>query len=376
MPRAVTNADHLGSSCLIEPRSSHDGGVTNVRSFIGAGPDARLLAKARRALDAWETRADEPTSNLLGTGAIRELERRGAEALGCSYGLALPSATLALRVALEALGVGPGDQVLIPAYDWTAAVSATRSIGAIPVAIDVELPGCGMDPDVLATAELPLAKAVIVTHLFGVPARIANIATWCRRRGLLLIEDCSQALGAEVGGARVGSFGDAAVCSFGSGKIVDAEDGGLVASSRRSVFERCVQASQHPLRQTLVGVDEVNVATLALRMHPLAAIIALAELDDLGQTLLLRRGALADLNQRLSQHGWLCAVRSGCEAIGPALPVLARAALTPPSGIVLTAPGQSVIGPALAARHRPSRRADRVSTAVRLAWITGRESAA
>jgi hypothetical protein len=340
--------------------------------------DARLVAKARWALAVWERRAEEPTSNLLGTGAITEFEHGVAALLGCRYALSLPSATLGLRVALDAAGVRPGDRVLVPAYDWTAALSAVESLGAAAVAVDVELPGCAMDPGALGTALDRAARdravaAVVVTHLFGVPARVEEIAALCRSSGIPLIEDCSQSLGATVGGMAVGSFGDFAVCSFGSNKILDIEDGGVVSTNDLTRHEQCAQLSQHPLRQELLGIDQINLATLALRLHPLAAILGVAELKDIAATLDTRRQAMLEVTQQLEQHDWDHAGRRGVNPIGPGLPVMARSDRhDAPPGIAFTPPHQHVITPLDATLALPCPRAPQVDRLVLLARPVGR----
>jgi len=334
--------------------------------------DARLVAKARRALAFWQERAAEPTSNLLGTGAVAELERGAAEHLGCRFGLSLPSATLALRVALGAAGAGSGQPVLLAGYDWPAAAAAVKSLGAVAVAVDVELPGCGMDAESLDGTLRRLAGPVVVTHLFGVPARIDELADVCRSHGVPLIEDCSQALGATVASAPVGAFGDYAVCSFGPGKVLDTEDGGVVATKSRAAFERCVRLSQHPLRQKLEGIEEINLFTLALRLHPLAALVGVAELEDFENSLMARRAAMAELTRWLDRAGWHHAGRAGVEAVGPRLPAFARgeaAADDAASTISFAAPGQYVIGPFPAPGALPTPQAERADHEVVLAHL-------
>jgi dTDP-4-amino-4,6-dideoxygalactose transaminase len=333
---------------------------------VASTADARLVAKARRALALWERRCSEPTSNLLGTGAVHAFEQGVAGLLGCRHALSVPSATLGLRVALEAAGVGAGDHVLVPAYDWTAAIAAVHSIGAVAVAVDVEHPGCGLAPGAVEAGLRRAVTAVVVTHLFGVPARVEEIASLCRSNDVPLIEDCSQALGATVAGRPVGSFGDLAVCSFGPNKILDTADGGVVSTNDDSLYERCCQLSQHPLRQTLVGIDEPNPVALGLRMHPLAVILGVAELDGMARALEGRRASQAELAERLESHGWVHARRTAVEPIGPALPVLAGSGRHAP-GVVFGRPCQHLIAPPHALALDPSRQARRVEELVLLA---------
>lgn len=262
--------------------------------------DQAWLDRVRRALDSWESTGTEPTSSILGTGAIEALERRMARRIGVGHALALPSATIALRVALDAIGVGPGDEVIVPAYDWTAAVAATTSLGAVPVTADVSLPACAIDPASVREAVTTATRAVVVTHLFGVPADVAEIRAVCDPLGIPVIEDCAQALGAEIDGRPVGSFGSAAVFSFGRGKLVDAGEGGMLVTPHLALWRRAVERSQHPARQSLTGVATPVATGLATRMHPLAAILALDGLQAADAAVDGRRRRCARLYDMLS----------------------------------------------------------------------------
>ena len=221
------------------------------------------------------------TSSVLGNGAIAEIERRLPPLVGCAWGLALPSATLALRVSLQALGIESDDEVVVPALDWLATSAAVRSLGARAVPADVVLPDCTVGPDAVARSITARTRAVVVSHLGGVPADATAIAGICHRHGIPLVEDAAQAAGARLDGRPVGSFGSVAVLSFGATKLLDAGGGGMLVTGDRDLWREAVRLSQHPARQLLAGIDDPNLAVLEARIHPASAVLVAAQIDGL-----------------------------------------------------------------------------------------------
>ncbi len=174
---------------------------------------------------------------LAAGGEVRAFEEEVARYLGLAGGVATSSGTAALHVALAALGVGPGHEVVVPTYVCSAVLHAVRATGARPVPVDV-LPDGNLDPDRARAAVGPKTKAVVVTHAFGTPADLDAVL----RLGVPVVEDVAQALGARYRGRPVGGFGHVTVCSFyatklitsaGEGGMVLAEDAGLLSRARR-----------------------------------------------------------------------------------------------------------------------------------------------
>jgi dTDP-4-amino-4,6-dideoxygalactose transaminase len=260
--------------------------------------DRELIGRSRMALDNWEARNGGPTSALTGSGAVALLEERFAQRCGTRYALALPTGTIALRVALAAAGVGSGDEVLIPALDWPAAAAAVLSLSARPRAVDTVAGSLALDPAAVAAALSHRTRAVVVTHLAGVPAAMGSILNLCRTREIPIIEDGSQALGAELDGDSIGSLGSAGVFSLGPGKLVDAGEGGILLTDDARLHREAVRLSQGPVRQLLVGLHPPNLTALAARIHPLAAILALSELESLEEELVCRREGAAEIHSR------------------------------------------------------------------------------
>ncbi len=264
-----------------------------------AGFDRELIDRTRIALDRWEAGGEGPTSSLTGSGAVELLERRFAQRCGVRYALALPTGTIALRVALAATGVGSGDDVLIPALDWPAAAAAVLSLSACPRAVDTVADALPVDPEAVAAALAPSTAAVVVTHLGGVPVAMDPILAICAEHGVAVIEDASQSLGAEVGGRPVGGLSTAGVVSLGPGKIIDAGEGGVLLTDDAEIYREAVRLSQGPVRQLLTGLHPPDLTALAARVHPLAAILALAELEGLENELDRRRARSEEIRSRV-----------------------------------------------------------------------------
>lgn len=257
-----------------------------------------LLARAADALQRWANIDGTPTSSVTGSGAIERVESRFALLAGTSYGLAVASGTAALRVALSAVGVGPGDEVILPALDWPAGQAAACSLGAVPVMVAVQIPWCTIDPDAAASAVGPRTRAVLATHLFGIPADVAGL----RRRldPLPIVEDCAHGPGVTLDGRSIGGLGAVGCFSLGPGKLVDAGEGGLITTADDELWRACIRASQHPTRQLVAGIREPDPAMFHSRMHPLAAVVADQELDALPTRLAARLAEASAIAERAS----------------------------------------------------------------------------
>lgn len=175
---------------------------------------------ARRLISPASYTSDKERSGL-------EVELR--KTIGQETIVALDSGRRALQLALRVLGVGPGDDVLLQAYTCVSVPGPVRWVGARPVYVDIRSDTFTMDPDDLERKITPRAKALIIQHTFGLPADLDQLLAIAGRRGLVIIEDCAHALGATYHGASVGTFGDAAVFSFGRDKVISSVFGGALS---------------------------------------------------------------------------------------------------------------------------------------------------
>jgi len=171
---------------------------------------------------------------------VRRLEREFAAFVGSKYCVATNSGTAALHVALAAAGVGPGDEVIVPAFTFVATALAVLHHNAIPVFVDVEPRTLGMDPAKIEAAITERTKAIMPVHLHGVPCELQPIIDLCKRRNLLLIEDAAQAHGAQYQGKAVGTFGKAGCFSLQSSKSLACGEGGLLVTDDAELYRRAL----------------------------------------------------------------------------------------------------------------------------------------
>ncbi len=172
-------------------------------------------------------------------GEVEAFEAEFARFLGIDYCLAVNSGTGALHVALSALGVGPGQEVIVPAYMWVSVIAAVVNLGAIPILADVD-DTFGLDPAAVAAKITPRTAGVIVVHMSGAPVNVEAVAKIARERGIFLLEDCAQCAGGSIGGKKVGTFGDIAIFSFQMNKNMTSGEGGAVVTRHEHLFNRAV----------------------------------------------------------------------------------------------------------------------------------------
>lgn len=184
-------------------------------------------------------------ANFLGGEEVRAFEREFAAAMGAKHGIAVNSGTAALHVAIAALNVGPGDEVIVPCYTFTATATAVLHHNATPVFIDVDPKTFCVTAERIEAAITPRTKAVIPVHLLGNVCRMDEIMAMARRRGIAVIEDNAQSPGAAFQGRWAGTFGHAGTFSFVETKNLVTGEGGMVLTDREDVAERCRLVRNH-----------------------------------------------------------------------------------------------------------------------------------
>jgi dTDP-4-amino-4,6-dideoxygalactose transaminase len=201
------------------------------------------------------------------------------QAIGTPFAIGVNSGTDALHLALRALDVGPGDEVITTPFTFVATSEAIAMTGATPVFADIDPLTYNIDPGAIENAIGARTKAILPVHLYGRPAPMCEIVALAKKHGLLVVEDCAQALGAEIGGRQVGTFGDAAAFSFFPSKNLGAfGDGGLVTTAEARVAERVRTLRAHGAKVKYyheeVGVnsrlDELQAAILRVKLPHLA----------------------------------------------------------------------------------------------------------
>jgi len=169
---------------------------------------------------------------------VSALEREFASYVGTRYCLATNSGTAALHLALAALGIGPGDEVLVPAFTFVASALSVLHQNAIPVFVDIEAETLAMDPKLIEAAITPRTKAVIVVHIHGTPCDFDPIYEVARKHGLPVVEDACQAQGATYKGKKTGSLGQVGTFSLQSSKNLACGEGGLLVTDDLEIIER------------------------------------------------------------------------------------------------------------------------------------------
>ena len=211
---------------------------------------------------------------------VAAFEEALAKRCGCRFGIGVNSGTDALELALRACGVGPGDDVLIPAFTFMATALAVTSVGATPVLADIDERSYGIDVDDAARRLTPKTKAIIPVHLYGQPCDLEGVIALAARHHVPVIEDCAQAIGASYKGQPVGRFGQAGCFSFYPTKNLGAAgDGGAVVTNDTKIAEHIAlqrnYGTKDKARYTLFGrnsrLDELQAAILSVKLRHLDA---------------------------------------------------------------------------------------------------------
>jgi perosamine synthetase len=219
---------------------------------------------------------------------MEEFEDLVSRYVGQEYGIAVSSGTAGLHLCVRALGIGPGDEVLVPSFTFIAAANAVRYEGAVPVFVDIESRYLNIDPDRIEAAITPRTRAIIAVHTFGCPADMDAILDIANRYHLRVIEDACEAIGAKYRGQTVGTFGDAAVFAFYPNKQITTGEGGLVVT-RDPLLAREIRAMrnhgrfetdewhQHSILGYNYRLSEINCALGCAQIRRIEDILALRD---------------------------------------------------------------------------------------------------
>ena len=228
---------------------------------------------------------------------VRDFEARFARAMGCEFGIACSSGTTALHLALAALGVGPGNEVIIPTFTMIATANVVSYTGATPVLVDAEPETWTLDTSQVKSRITARTKAIIAMHTYGHPADMAPLAEIARDHGLFLVEDAAEAHGAQYQGRPVGSLGDAAAFSFYGNKIITTGEGGMITTNDEGIARLARRLRDHAFS------DERHFwhayLGFSYRMTNLQAAIGLAQTERLAELVQTRRRNRSRYEQQL-----------------------------------------------------------------------------
>ena len=235
------------------------------------------------------------------TSETDRFERELAAHMGTRHALAVNSGTSALMCALAALGIGPGDEVLVPAYTWVSTAAAPVVLGAVPVLVEIDRT-LTMDPDDLESKITPRTRAVIPVHMLNLPADMDRIMAIARKHGLFVIEDACQAIGVTHRGRKLGSIGDAGAFSFNQHKNLRSGEGGAVLTSDERTFVRSGMFHDvgSYIRPSNLETDELPFVGMNLRMPELSSSMLRPQLRRLDQQMRRRAARRASFVEEMS----------------------------------------------------------------------------
>ncbi len=227
-------------------------------------------------------------SGMLAEGKIaREFENQFAKYVGTKFATVTTNGTTALSLALEAIGVQPGDEVITTPFTFIASANAISMIGAVPVFVDVDAETYNIDPNLIEKAITKKTRAILPVHIFGMPCDMRHIMEIAERHDLAVLEDAAQAHGAKVHGRLAGSFGHAAAFSFYATKNMMTGEGGMIVTNDENVYERVNMLKNHG-RGKQGGYSHFCVG-YNYRMMDIVAALGLVQLKRLPQAIAARR---------------------------------------------------------------------------------------
>lgn len=292
---------------------------------------------------------EEAVRDVLRSGWVAQgpataaFERQAAEAIGVPHAIAVSSCTTALHLAVLAADVGPGDEVILPAFTFPATANAVLYAGAVPVLVDVDPATLNIDPRRAEEAVTPRTKAVIGVHLFGFPFEVAALRALCDRHGLRLLEDAACAIGTRIDGRMAGGFGDVACFSLHARKVITCGEGGLLTTQDDAMAERMRSLRTHGAdraaearqgeglappspRYVRLGynyrLSDIQSAVAATQLRRLEGFVR--ERNELAQRYDAELEGLPGLRLPPRRPGWLHSYQSYVVVLEPEAPVAAR----------------------------------------------------
>jgi perosamine synthetase len=229
---------------------------------------------------------------------IQRFEKSFADYVGTKYALTTSSCTGALHLSLLGLGVGPGDEVIVPEISWVATASAVKYCGAEPVFVDVHEDTWCMDVDRARASITPKTKAIVPVHIYGHPTDMTKISALATEYGLKVMEDAAPALGGEVCGRKVGGLGDVACFSFQGAKIMTTGEGGMLCCNDEALFERIHFLWDHG-RDKIIPF-QISEVGYKYKMSNLQAAMGLGQLERIEELVGKKRVIYSWYKKRLS----------------------------------------------------------------------------
>jgi perosamine synthetase len=266
--------------------------MTTEKRIYSAGPsitekEVRYAAEAAR--DGWYSRYNEWVENF---------ETAFADYIGVKHAHATPHGTSALHLAMCALELAEGDEVIVPDISWVATANAILYTGAKPVFVDVTPDSWTMDPEGLKKAITKRTKAIMPVHLYGHPAEMDEVGQVARDHGLIIVEDACPAVGSEYKGKKAGNLGDIGCFSFQGAKLLATGEGGMLVTDNSEYFERVRLLSEHARDDSEKTFWCVELG-FQYSMANVVAAIGLAQLERVDELVAMKRQIFDWYHERL-----------------------------------------------------------------------------
>jgi len=229
-----------------------------------------------------------------------EFERMFAEYIGTRYAVVLNSGTSALHLAVKALGIGPGDEVIVTPYSFIASVNCLLYEGAKPVFADIDPVTFNMDPKKIEQKITSKTKAIIPVDVFGRPSDKEAISRIAKKHNLKIIEDSAEALGAEYKGKKVGTFGDCAVFAFYPNKQITTGEGGMLVTDSKEIYDLCLSYRNQGRTINSKWLDHERIG-YNYRLSDINCALGISQLKKIDIILKKREQVAAEYTKRLSK---------------------------------------------------------------------------
>jgi perosamine synthetase len=274
--------EHLESGSQLVPGGKKDDAfITMQKSFIRS--ESRLpghVLTAGPSISALEisyvTDAVRNGWNAHSSDYLVRFEEEFAKYVGAKFAMATSSCTGALHLSLLALGIGPGDEVIVPDITWVATASAVRYVGAKPIFVDVLSDSWTLDPVALRASITKNTRAIIPVHLYGYGARMPEIISIAQEFGLRVVEDAAPAIGTQIQGKSAGTFGDFGCYSFQGAKLLVTGEGGMVVTDDPVLYARVKKIQDHGRKPGTFWIEELGYK---YKMNNITAALGLAQIQ-------------------------------------------------------------------------------------------------
>jgi perosamine synthetase len=228
---------------------------------------------------------------------ISRFENEFRKFIGVEHATAVSNGTVALHLALVTLGIGPGDEVIVPSFTYIASVSNISQTGAIPVFVDSLENTWQMDPKDIKRKITPKTKAIMAVHLYGHPCEMDELVKIAKENDIFIIEDCAEAFGSTYNGRYVGTFGDLSIFSFYGNKTITTGEGGMIVTNDETLYDRAYHLKMHGLAKYREYWHDV--LGFNYRMTNICGAIGLAQLEKAGEKIAKKRQLAGWYNEAL-----------------------------------------------------------------------------